>query len=290
MDTAKLRMLMRVLEAGSYAGAAEDSGYSVSGISRLMAALEKETGVRLLFREHEGVSPTAECRALLGDMRELLHAEDILLQNASQIAGVQKGTIAVGIAYSHLYGRLAQAAEAFRLEHPGIRFRFIHGYSSDLLEKMEAHELDLCLISRREGDHDWLELGEEELVVWVPSGHPLAGRRSMPLEQVEKEPYIDIYPGRDTDNARMFRSCHIHPHSVTSVEDSYAAYCMVEAGMGITVNHRSVCRSWQGQVACISLDPPRFVPVGMAAPGQQKTPAARAFLSYLRQSRFMLCS
>ena len=43
MDTEKCAALLCVLERGSITAAAEDLGYTVSGVSRMMAALEAET-------------------------------------------------------------------------------------------------------------------------------------------------------------------------------------------------------------------------------------------------------
>ena len=40
----------------------EKLGYTASGISRMMAALEEETGFPLLIRSRTGVIPTEECR------------------------------------------------------------------------------------------------------------------------------------------------------------------------------------------------------------------------------------
>ena len=50
MDTEKCRALIAALELGSLTAAAESLGYTPSGISRMMAALEDEMGFPLLIR------------------------------------------------------------------------------------------------------------------------------------------------------------------------------------------------------------------------------------------------
>ena len=61
-------------------------GFTVSGISRSVATLEKELGFALLYRAKSGVQPTAECRQLLPSVRELLFAQERLEQTAARCA------------------------------------------------------------------------------------------------------------------------------------------------------------------------------------------------------------
>ena len=52
MDTEKCAALLHVLESGSITAAAEQLGYTVSGVSRMMAALEAESA-RVRAEEEE---------------------------------------------------------------------------------------------------------------------------------------------------------------------------------------------------------------------------------------------
>ena len=48
MDTKKIKALLRSVELGSLSSAAEDLGYTQSGLTHMMNALEDEYMVRLL--------------------------------------------------------------------------------------------------------------------------------------------------------------------------------------------------------------------------------------------------
>lgn len=65
MELDRYRALVCAIETGSLSAAAEALQYTPSGVSRMVAALEEETGVPLLLREHSGVRPTKECEKLL---------------------------------------------------------------------------------------------------------------------------------------------------------------------------------------------------------------------------------
>ena len=70
MELDRYRALVCAIETGSLSAAAEALQYTPSGVSRMVAALEEETGVPLLLREHSGVRPTKECEKLLPAIRE----------------------------------------------------------------------------------------------------------------------------------------------------------------------------------------------------------------------------
>jgi DNA-binding transcriptional LysR family regulator len=78
MDTEKLRTLFLVIENKNITEAAQKSGFTPSGISRMIASLESYYGFPLLIRKHEGVEPTESCLALLPQMREILYHESLL--------------------------------------------------------------------------------------------------------------------------------------------------------------------------------------------------------------------
>ena len=80
MELDRYRALVCAIETGSLSAAAEALQYTPSGVSRMVAALEEETGVPLLLREHSGVHPTKECEKLLPAIRDLLHAGESCAQ------------------------------------------------------------------------------------------------------------------------------------------------------------------------------------------------------------------
>ena len=62
METTKCAVLMCVLECGSLSRAAEELGYTQSGVSRVLKSLEEEIGLELLRRNNGGVTPTENLR------------------------------------------------------------------------------------------------------------------------------------------------------------------------------------------------------------------------------------
>jgi len=112
----------RVVEAGSFARAAERLGVSVSAVSRQVAELEAHLGARLLNRTTRRLSLTESGRAfhercvqLLADLEE---AEQTA--NAGNVA--PRGTLRLTAAITFGARHLAPAIAAFLVRYPEMRF------------------------------------------------------------------------------------------------------------------------------------------------------------------------
>ncbi|MDD5931745.1 MAG: LysR family transcriptional regulator [Oscillospiraceae bacterium] len=281
MELERYRALLCAIEEGSLSAAAKTLGYTPSAISRMVSSLEEESGFPLLVRRREGVIPTQNCLRLLPAVRETLHAADKLAQLSAQIRGADTGTVTIGLAYHTWYVWLSRVVSDFHRVYPGIQIRFSSAYSAELTRQLSAREIDLCIISRRQGDHGWIPLRQDPLMAMVPAAHPLAQAERVPISAYEREPFIEIYSGVETDNANAFARNGIHPNTCYSISDVHAAYSMVEAGLGISMNNALNSRLWTGGVKFLPLDPPQMVEIGIAT-DPAMSPAARTFIEFAR--------
>lgn len=285
MDTDKCDAILAVLKEGSLSAAAGKLGYTPSGISRMMQSAEEEFGFPLFARGKKGILPTKDCELILPYIRDLSVAGNRLKQEASEIQGVMKGSFVIGTSYYTYFGPLMKRVAEFEAEYPGVSFSIKEGTSTELTRMMEEGEADLCVISRRGQKKNWIPLLEDELIVWLPAGHALADRVKFSLEDLKTEPFIEIYPGKETDNSMMFREKGFKPNTVYRTLDTYAAFSMVEAGLGITLTNRFLARSFSGNVVSRPLDPPYKIEVGIALPARRGlSPAARRFAAFLAEN------
>lgn len=282
MDTEKCAALLKVLELGSLSAAADALGYTPSGISRMMASLEQETGLPLLLRAHGGVSPTAECETLLPAVRALARLGEQLAQQAAALRGLEIGTVRVGCAYGAYYDRLAQTIAAFGAAHPGIEVEILQDSSSRLCAAIERQEADCCLVSFREGDFDFLSLRSDPLMAWVPANHPRVRDGVYPMADFARDAYIDTYPGRDTDNARAFQRLGVTPNVRYTTIDTHATASLVSAGLGVSLNNGVLAYGHDLRgVAVLPTDPVCTVSLGVAAARRDRlSPAAARFLEF----------
>ena len=280
MDIHYYEELITVVETGSLTAAADSLGYTLSGISRSMSALEKEMGFQLLNRNKKGVIPTKECMAILPYVKELLESSRHLQQRAASIKGVYEGEIHIGTAYRHFYRWLSEVTGHFHELNSGVHFRIYNGTSTEFAEKLERREIDFALISERAGNHEWHKICDDSLVALLPVHHRLTKRKSIPVEMFEKEAYIETCPGLDIDSGRFFRDCGITPNTQFSSMDIQATYAMVDAGMGISITNQINRIESYPEVCHRQIKPARTIEIGLAH-GKNPAPAAKVFLQFI---------
>lgn len=290
MDTRKVRALIAVVESGNMTVAAEQLGYTPSGMSRMMDALEKELGIPLLIRSKGGVSPTRGCLQMIPEMKDLVRiADDIQGRAKGSVDGIT-GEIRISSAYSTYYRPLSRLVKLFEEKHPGISIEIQGGINSDLMMKrITSGELDIGIISRREGRCQWIPLTRDPMMAWVPSDHPSVQDGFYPLRRFETDHYIVHFPGKVTDSQRGLDSMGIHPSITSPAYDSYAAFKMVESGLGVTLVNGLYSTLWKGDVAVLPVRPDIRIPIGIAATEKRFiSPAAALFLEYIKNDLSLL--
>jgi DNA-binding transcriptional LysR family regulator len=133
---------VRIVESGSFVGAADRLGLSTSSLSRLVAELEQHLGARLLNRTTRRLSLTEggqsyyeRCVTLLADLAE---AEAI----AGQSAAEPRGTIRLTCSYSMAEQRVAPAIAAFAEQHAQVKFELV---VSDRVVDLVEEGFDLAI-------------------------------------------------------------------------------------------------------------------------------------------------
>ena len=86
MDSKKLEILMTAADLGSFSKASEVVGYTQSGLTHMMDALEKEIGFPLLQRNHSGITLTEQGLQLMPAIREFMRANANLENQIKNIA------------------------------------------------------------------------------------------------------------------------------------------------------------------------------------------------------------
>lgn len=283
MDSEKCNALLTILKEGSLTAAADRLGYSPSGLSRMVASLEEDAGFPLLHRSRHGVTPTDACRRLLPVFAEALRVETQYRQTCAAIQGLDVGVVTVGTAYSIYYRWLSNVIAAFTHQYPGIEVRIRDGKSTDLCRMLTHHEIDFCIVSRREGDFSWKFLFQDPLVAAVSAGSPYAQGDTFPVADLAQVPFIETFQGQDTDNARMLEQNHISPNVQFATDDTYASHRMVEAGLGVSLSNYIEAKERERDqgVKLLPLDPPQLVEIGIATPRPDRiSPAAKIFRDF----------
>lgn len=282
MDTEKYKALVCAIDMGSLTAAADRLGYTPSGISRSVAAVEEQFGFPLLIRAKSGVTPTEDCNQVLPIIRNLLRIEEQLQQTADRICSLETGSVTVGCAYAVYDPLLSKEIVAFRKLYPKINIRLIEGTSSELFHRLMLHELDFCIISQRENMPVFYPLCRDSICAWVPASHPAAARGMYSVSDLLSDEYIELFPGLETDNSIFLERNKLLPNVCAGTSDIYAAYAMVEAGLGVVLINTLLSHRWQGKVEALPLDRSSDFEIGVASNAEEEcSPAAKEFLNFI---------
>jgi len=199
MELKHLRNFLAVAEEGHITGAAERLGMQQPPLSRLIKAMERELDVQLFRRKARGVELTDAGRALRDHGREILADVDSALEVTRRTARGEQGRIRIGMTPTGPFHPLVpRTIRAFREAFPNVSLSLEERLSSDLIDYLNSGRIDAAFAwtppAAGLATHRLLD---DELVVVLPAGHPLAKLdAAIPLSALSEETFI-IYGRRD---------------------------------------------------------------------------------------------
>lgn len=285
MSTQKYQAFVCAVEKGSLSKAAEELGYTQSGISHMMKSLEEEIGFPLLIRTAAGIRPNAEGEMLLPLIRELLGSNENLEQSISSIRGAEKGHVRIACFFSVAVSWIPGILREFRRDYPNVDVQVIEGGADDIEARMENREADLCIYTGREGrSFNWLPLYQDPLMALLPPEHPMAGAEEYPVELFAGEEFILPRAGFDVDVHLVLEKMKNRPRIKFSSCNDYAIISMVEAGLGVSILPELILNSFPNHAARLPIQPAFSRIMGLGYPaGRTISPATRNFMRYVRE-------
>jgi DNA-binding transcriptional LysR family regulator len=193
---AGLRVLVAVSERGSFTAAASALGYTQSAVSRQVATLETAVGQRLFDRHRGGVSLTAAGGRLLPRAVRIVADLDAAL---SEVASGASGRVRFGTFPMAAAGVLPAVLAALAEDHPDVVVTVRESSTAGLVRSVRAGTLDAALVAQAppyrppDAESPALEVAtllERDLVVAVGTGHPLARRRAVEVEELEGRVWV----------------------------------------------------------------------------------------------------
>ncbi|HZC06377.1 MAG TPA: LysR family transcriptional regulator [Ktedonobacterales bacterium] len=233
----QLEYFQVVAQTEHFTRAAERLSLSQPALSRAMARLEAELGAPLFERQGRRVRLTRYGRAFLVHVERALQAVEAGKREIADMAGPERGVVALAFLKTLGNRMLPDALRAFRDEHPQVRFQLTQSHASALLDLLTSGEVDLCLFSPPEDRPGmrWAPLLTEDLYVVAAANHPLASRESVALAELADEPLILLKPGygmrRITD--ALCREAGFTPRIAFEGEDAATVTGLASAGLGV---------------------------------------------------------
>lgn len=280
MNIQKYEAFLKTVEYGSLTKAAQVLGYTQSGISHMLNALESEWGVTLLMRDRSGVSITSDGLLLLPLVRNICNANRDLINKVSELHDLESGTIRIGTFTSVSVHWLPKMIKSFHNEYPKIDFELLHGDYTQIENWIIEGRVDcgfLRLPTRSELESIFLE--QDRLMVILPEQHPLADYEYFPISKLSEEPFILLEAGMTSDLIEIFKRNGIRPNVHFTARDDYAIISMVESGLGISILPELVLHRTPFKIIKKELDKPAYRKLGIVLKDTYyASPAVKRFL------------
>ncbi len=284
MNFSQYEVFIKTAELGSLTKAAEELGYTQSGVTHLLNSLEEQFGFKLLHRNKKGVRLTSYGEAMLPCIRTVLYQQHVLQEQVNDLNGMRYGLIRIGTFTSVSSQWLPGMISLFRKDYPGISFDLMHGTNDDNERWALEGSADLAFV--RVPAIDGLEsvpLMKDQLVAVVPEGSELSFRKNISLDSFEKFPYIALSEGVDDEISDIITRNNIHPNTQFTEKDDYAVIAMIEQGLGISIMPELVLKGSSRKVAAVPLDPPAYRNLGIAYKNKEMlSQSAKVFIEYAK--------
>ena len=284
MNIKKYEAFVRAVELGSLSKAADELGYTQSGISHMMQALETEVGFPLMVRSSSGIQPNAEGELLLPVIRQLLNTNESLEQHIAQIKGCDVGRLRIAAFDSVATYWLPAIISAFQQEYPNVEIQIMEGGVDRVEETMESGEADLCIYAGgKSNSFDWIPLCEDEMLALVPPDHPLAQREEVELSALLEEQFIMPQQGYGYEVRQILDQLPHYPHIRFSACSDYVIVNMITKGLGVSILSSLLLKNYQNEAVTKHLSPRQYRKLGMGVSHlRTASPVARNFMQYVK--------
>lgn len=267
-----LRAFVAVAEEYNFTRAASRLRVSQPALSRTIAQLERITGTGLIHRTRHTVRLTAAGRRFLPHAQRALGA-------VAEALGAARGEaprLRVGFTWGSAAEYTAPLVRSFEEQHPGVVVE-IHRYDETLAGLVDGRSHVGFLPGLPHDDRvRTVVLAEELRVAALPADHPLAGRKTLSLTDLETQALvINVVSGSTSTD--LWQEGH-RPSTIVQVQNVDEWMEAIAAARGIGLTPASTGRLYSHpQIRYVPLRDAPSVPIVLAWPRRGPHPLAEDF-------------
>jgi DNA-binding transcriptional LysR family regulator len=217
LDVRHLKQILAIHAHGSFSKAADDLGIAQPTLSKSLARLEDQLGVKLFERSATGTELTPEGMFVVERASTIVGESGRLVREVRLMAAGELGSVRIGVGPTLAPAFLPRFACAAAQALPNLRMAMTVEARDTLLADLAGGRKDILLA----GDApDLAALGlrttplmRDVAVAVVKADHPLAGRQDLTIEMVSSERIAHTAAGgllgdllASTDDAPRFMS------------------------------------------------------------------------------------
>lgn len=259
-----LQYFRTLAETLHFGRAADRLHISQPPLSRQIALLEEELGVKLFDRSRRRVELTEAGQRFYLDTATVFAALEQAKRNAQAAARGAAGELSVGFMMSTAYSVTPAITRRYAAQFPQVRLKLTETLPLDLAQDISSGNKDVAIMYRPQ-DCTGLEtvtLYREKMTVVLPPGHRLLTHATIDPQELAGETFI-IVPRRIAPalHDMIFNFCLQHgvtPNIGLEINMQQTIVNLVGEGLGIAIVPRSMCNM---RLATTTFKPLRNAPV-----------------------------
>jgi DNA-binding transcriptional LysR family regulator len=245
MDLHLLENIVCIADEKSITRAAEKRFVTQSALNQQLAKLEEEMGTPLFIRQRGNWQPTEAGKAYLAAARQMLLLRKDAYARIADCAEKNSRHLSVGLIPERGVEMFTEVYPDFHRAFPHIQVEPVECNVTAMQRMISEGQLDLglaTLTQDRRDDNDYHMLAQEEILLAVPAGHPLAagGRinwrqaKETDLARFAGEPFVRIYHRSTLYNLTqsLFDAAGFEPQVLFSTSSSVSKCRIVSLGLG----------------------------------------------------------
>lgn len=259
LNLRQIEAFKAVIEHGTVSRAAEVMNISQPAMSKLIAHLEEDTGLRLFDRLKGRLAPTQrgmrlyeEVDRIFAGLRQVENAVDAIRRD-------EQGRLLVGVMPALSGSFIQEATSNFLRGNPNV-FCSIQSRSSQwIADGLVTRKLDVGLVIFPI-DNPYIvsePLMGHPVVCIMPLDHPLAAKSVIVPSDLDGVPFISFDPESHTSQRVMsvFKAHEIRCNTVLVANVSPTLCEFVAAGVGVSLVHPLIVGGLRGQLAIRRFEP-----------------------------------
>lgn len=178
---------------GSFSKAGKVLNIGQSAVSHQVKSLEDELHVKLYEREGRGIILTPAGKILMAYVDIILQTIDNIETHFAELAGTPEGTVTIAAYRGIMQFKLPRIVQAFKRKNPEVQLVILNRpLDTQILDMVSAGDVDFGITSSWNDFQDlsFYEVWSYDMFLCVPANHRLAGRRTVALKEIVRDPLI----------------------------------------------------------------------------------------------------
>lgn len=290
MNLNQLRVFYEAARAGSFTVAAKSLFITQPAVTAQMKSLEDQCNLKLFKKKGRRLYLTDEGSTLFEYVRKIFDYEKEVEGVIEELRELKRGILRLGTSKAYARYIMPFLISGFREAYPHIKVYLDEGSSLDMARSLLSLKNEVAVIAKVEDDPDitYLPFSQEELLLVMPPQHPLGKKKTIPVEDLVREPLImkELGSGTRKKVNDLFEKRRLAPNVLMETSNTEFIKQLVQRGEGLSflVRDSVAAEIREKKLATVPLTGERpLLDVSIAyLKDQHLSHPAKAFLDLLR--------